>query len=96
MTRKEINEALSSGWKVANLIEALQQFPPDAPVIFSEAIGDYNCSKEAMQVVEVDMVDRCRIVESGYSSSKIAIGSIGDDEDDELVLFEDQVVVLRR
>jgi hypothetical protein len=72
---------------VGDLIDALQDMPEDAVVVFGTDYGDICHTEQALVVRRVDEIDSSteRIETSAYSHSGIAIepivdGAEGDDE----------------
>ena len=82
MCRKqhEIYRALAQGMTVAQLIEALEDMPEDAVVVFGSDYGDICHTEQALIVGQIDEIDPCteRLETSADSHSGIAIESIVD------------------
>ena len=103
MSRKqhEIDRTLAGGMTVAQLIEALEDMPEDAVVVFGSDYGDICHTEQALIVGQVDEIDPCteRLETSAYSHSGIAIESIVDaaECDDDVPAAEEtaRVVILR-
>jgi hypothetical protein len=98
------NKILERALTVAELIEALQDFSPDARVVFESDYGDYGHSMQALLVKRIDEVEYRDFAKSRYSASGLVITEGLEDEDDgEVDLDEDvaadvggdPVVVLR-
>lgn len=69
---------------VASLIEALQEMPEDAVVVFSCDYGDYHHTMQALPVTEIEVLQDSEVmVESAYSQSGLAIETVDSDDDDE-------------
>ena len=81
--RNEIDRALAGGMTVAQLIEALQNMPEDAVVVFGSDYGDICHTEQALVVTQVDEIDPCteRLESSAYSHSGIAIERRDDDDE---------------
>ena len=98
----KIDRALARGLTVAQLIEALQDMPEDAVVVFGSDYGDICHTEQALVVRRIEELDNEteRLETSAYSHSGIAIEPIVDAtemEDDEASAAEDAncVVILR-
>jgi hypothetical protein len=98
----KIDRALARGMTVAQLIEALQDMPEDAVVLFGSDYGDICHTEQALVVRGVEELDveTERLETSAYSHSGIAIEPIVDAteaDDAEASAAEDahQVVILR-
>ena len=98
----KIDRALAGGLTVAQLIEALEDMPEDAVVVFGSDYGDICHTEQALVVTKVEELDDAteRLEASAYSHSGIAIEPIVDatDADDaEASVAEDanHVVILR-
>jgi hypothetical protein len=66
---------------VGQLIEALEDMPEDAVVVFSSDYGDICHTEQALVVRTVEELDESeRLEASAYSHSGIAIESLDDDE----------------
>ena len=97
----EIDRTLAGGMAVAQLIEALEDMPEDAVVVFGSDYGDICHTEQALVVGRIDEIDPCteRLETSAYSRSGIAIESIVDTAecDDEGSSAEEtaRVVILR-
>lgn len=63
---------------VAELQEALNNFSPDALVLFANDYGDMG---HTMQVTGIDTIEESEIEESGYSRSGWALPSTEDEDD---------------
>lgn len=64
---------------VAELQEALNNFSPDALVLFANDYGDIS---HTMQVTGIDTIDESEITENAYSKSGWALPYPGDDDED--------------
>jgi hypothetical protein len=103
MCRKqhEIDRALAQGMAVAQLIEALEDMPEDAVVVFGSDYGDICHTEEALIVAQIDEIDPSteRLETSADSHSGIAIDSIveGAECDDARPEVEEtvRIVILR-
>ena len=103
MSRKqhEIDRTLAGGMTVAQLIEALEDMPEDAVVVFGSDYGDICHTEQALVVCKVEELDEAteRLETSAYSHSGIAIESIVDaaECDDDVPAAEEtaRVVILR-
>ncbi|HEX4131452.1 MAG TPA: hypothetical protein VHZ24_15540 [Pirellulales bacterium] len=99
--QNEINRVLARGMTVGQLIEALQDMPEDAVVVFASDYGDICHTEQALIVREIDEIDPAteRLETSAYSHSGIAIESIVDamDSDDECPAADEttRIVILR-
>ena len=78
--QNEIDRTLAGGLTVAQLIEALEDLPDDAVVVFGSDYGDICHTEQALVVGRVDEIDSGteRIETSAYSHSGIAIEPIVD------------------
>lgn len=85
----ELTDALSDGLTVSELIEALEDLPPDLKVTFAYDYGDYGRSKVAHVV---DSVEQGRVRYSAYHQMPKVVYDDDDDYDNEDVSAE--VVVL--
>ena len=100
-SQTKIDRALDRGMTVAQLIEALQDMPEDAVVVFGSDYGDICHTEQALVVGQVDEIDPSteRLETSAYSHSGIAIESIVDaaECDDEVPSAEEtaRIVILR-
>ncbi|AUR97303.1 hypothetical protein NVP1238A_54 [Vibrio phage 1.238.A._10N.261.52.F10] len=65
---------------VSELINALEQFPDDMPVV---AVSDYGDRSHTMQAIAISEVETSQVGQSGYSDSGYRVS---DDEDGETVL----------
>ena len=76
----KIDRALAGGMTVAQLIEALQDMPEDAVVVFGSDYGDICHTEQALVVTKVEELDDAteRLEASAYSHSGIAIEPIVD------------------
>ena len=83
--RTDVERALARGLTVAELIEALQDMPDDAIVVFGSDYGDICHTEQALVVSQVEELDEAteRLDVSAYSHSGIAIEKRDDDERDE-------------
>jgi hypothetical protein len=81
--RTEIDRALTDGMTVAQLIEALQDMPDDAVVVFGSDYGDICHTEQAFLVCKVEELDDATeyLEASAYSHSGIAIERRGDDDE---------------
>jgi hypothetical protein len=99
--RTKIDEALARGMTVARLIEALQDMPEDAVVVFGSDYGDICHTEQALVVSQVEELDDAteRLEASAYSHSGIAVEPIvdGAESDDECPAAEEstRIVILR-
>ena len=98
--QNDIDQALSRGMTVTQLIEALEDMPEDAVVVFGSDYGDICHTEQALIVGRVNEIDSSteRIEASAYSHSGIAIEPIVDEtECDESPVAEEavRVVILR-
>src|ERR1700730_2834405 len=88
----EIDRTLAGGMTVAQLIEALEDMPEDAVVVFGSDYGDICHTEQALVVCKVEELDEAteRLETSAYSHSGIAIESLVDDAecDDEVSAAE--------
>jgi hypothetical protein len=97
----KIDRALAGGLTVAQLIEALEDMPEDAIVVFGSDYGDICHTEQALLVSRVEELDveTERLETSAYSHSGIAIEPIvdGAESDDESPAAVDatRVVILR-
>jgi hypothetical protein len=104
MNRKptDVDRALARGMTVAELIEALEDMPEDAVVVFGSDYGDICHTEQALVVRKVDELDdeTERLEASAYSNSGIAIEPIVDetecDEDESPAPEETSRVVILR
>jgi hypothetical protein len=80
--QNEIDRVLARRMTVGQLIEALQDMPEDAVVVFASDYGDICHTEQALIVRKIDEVDPSteRLEASAYSHSGIAIESLDDDE----------------
>lgn len=87
----QIEHALEQAHTVKNLIDKLQQFDPDARVLFVCDYGDRHHTQQALPVAEIDEYDSDLLVESGYSHSGVAFT-----EDDEAgdAAEDSQIIVI--
>ena len=93
---------LRNGMTVRDLIDELSQLDPEAVVVFACDYGDICHTQQALPVSAVEELDpdEQRIEPSAYSQSGLAVERVGDDEDDEDDVLDDEydgpaVVVLR-
>jgi hypothetical protein len=77
---KRTGPALDRGMTVAQLIEALQDMPEDAVVVFDSDYGDICHTEQALLVSRVEELDNEteRLETSAYSHSGIAVKPIVD------------------
>ena len=99
MNYENRDKILERALTVAELIEALQDFSPDARVVFESDYGDRGHSMQALLVKRVDQVEYGDIAKGAYSASGLVITEGLEDEDEasaaERDLCGDPVVVLR-
>ena len=97
----KIDRALADGMTVAQLIEALEDMPEDAVVVFGSDYGDICHTEQALVVSQVEELDDAteRLEASAYSHSGIAVEPIvdGAESDDERPAAEEstRIVILR-
>ena len=97
----KIDRALARGMTVAQLIDALEDMPVDAIVVFGSDYGDICHTEQALVVNRVEELDNEteRLETSAYSHSGIAIEPIVDatETDDERPVAQEttRIVVLR-
>lgn len=74
---------LQRGMTVADLIEELEQFDPEAKVVFACDYGDIIHTQQALPVTTADELDPDteRIARSAYSQSGIAVEDLRREED---------------
>ena len=99
--QNELDRALDCGMTVAQLIEALEDMPDDAVVVFGSDYGDICHTEQALVVGRVDEIDPGteRIETSAYSHSGIAIEPIVDsaecDDERPAAVETSRIVILR-
>lgn len=75
-----------SNMTVGQLIEALQELPAEATVLFACDYGDYSHTNQALPVTQAaEMTEEEYLTESAYSQSRMAVVSTEDgspEEDD--------------
>ncbi len=98
----KIDRVLAHGMTVAQLIEALQDMPEDALVVFGSDYGDICHTEQALVVRRVEELDDAteRLEASAHSHSGIAIEPIvdaaeADDAESSAAEDANRVVVLR-
>jgi hypothetical protein len=73
---------LRNAMTVQDLINAIEDCPRDAKVLFTCDYGDYSHTQQALPVEDANILDeRQRLVESAYSHSDMAVESIDEDDD---------------
>jgi hypothetical protein len=80
----DVQRILERGMTVADLIEELKTFEPDARVVFTCDYGDMCHTQQALPVESINRVKEYqRIEESAYSKSGIALQDFNEDHCDE-------------
>tara|TARA_Y100000034_G_scaffold133844_1_gene200604 strand:- start:961 stop:1215 length:255 start_codon:yes stop_codon:yes gene_type:complete len=82
---------------VSDLIEELQNYDDDTPVVFASDYGDYCHTEQALTLDSIEEVTYNDFDESAYSNSGVAVqfdaNRTEDDEDDDI--GEDPVLIIR-
>lgn len=90
------HKKFENAFTVKELIEELEQFDPDAVVLFASDYGDHGHTTQALPIESVDNLGYEQIIEkTAYSKSGLAIVEYDDveDEDDIDGDVSDQFVV---
>jgi hypothetical protein len=82
---REVERTLRRGLTVAELIEQLLTYPPEAKVVFVCDYGDYAHTQQALPVCEAHASDDegYRLKASAYSQSGLALYEADPDDDED-------------
>ena len=94
MTSRKITRLLENTMTVAELIEELGNYSPEAKVLLTADYGDRTHTVQALAITSVEDLDGSgeTLATTGYSSSGVEVAEAEDGEDEE---HDFDVVVLR-
>ncbi len=80
----EVQQVMGSAMTAKQMIEMLEDMPPDAVVFFSCNYGDHSRTQQALPIESVEESEVKYLYDTAYSQSGIALREDqGSDEDDE-------------
>lgn len=81
----EVKQAMGSTMTAKQIIEMLEDMPPDSPVFFVCGYGDHARTQQALPIESVEETEPKYLYDTAYSRSGIALrddqGSREDDEE---------------
>lgn len=83
----EVKQIVSSAMTAKQVIEMLEDMPPDAPVFFVCSYGDHSRTQQALPVESVEEAEAKYLYDTAYSQSGLALredqGYNENDEDED-------------
>lgn len=79
------HKKFANAYTVKELIEELEQFEPDAVVLFAADYGDHGHTTQALPIESVDNLGHEQVIEqTAYSKSGLAIVEYDDANEDDI------------